>query len=305
MGPTAGLAEHEVLRGYVYPPGRMFLQTDNYAQYGVAWAAVCPMWIGEVTLAFDSMARDRAPKAQTWRELCLAITRQWMPESLRSAGDVAEHRAHTKPAKPAMQRRAQKAKAAAAEAFSTLSSFGDMPPSLTYNGAAIVHDGRVTISKDAVRLILWELWELNFRAEVLVVDRFKGSKKWEEDADNRHARVIRIFPGGTLLPSMLFLSHSESLGSVDPLSEVDTYHTQWMYFWDILADWPEAKGNEIFVKVDGSPHPRFSRAEVENACTLLYCQAFFDLFGRAPSTPRSLPQGPLLQCVSSIYTMPS
>ncbi|KAH7902954.1 hypothetical protein BJ138DRAFT_1021329 [Hygrophoropsis aurantiaca] len=131
-----------------------------------------------------------------------------------------------------------------------------------------------------MRQILWELYELNFRFELLALDHIMAHQQWEDTPVERRELLHSIFPGeeGLVMWSGPVPSEETGLfcGSF----------TQTAPF--LLSTWDGAPA-----RLRDPVEPKDDRnntfwALMEGAA-LFYVQTFFDHFGRPPVVPHTLP----------------
>lgn len=303
-GNLHGRGRDQILRGYVYPPPQLFLQSDNYMEYTLCWAVVREFWFGEITVALSDLTRTRAPKAATWRSLFHTTAVRWMPTAFGPKGTGAKDKKRkSKKGKPSMLRRTEKRNTSVEDSFSFINALTDhLPRAVEYNGAGFIKDEELVADGDIVMLMMWELEELNFRSEVVITDRILAEGQWNRDENERNNLVLRMFPEKRLRPRVPFVSFSESFGAVhseteaQALLETDTFNSRWSPFWVVLKDWKGSERWDIFRQNNGlpivddqPPTDRYSCSVIAEDCAQFYCQAFFDMFGRAPVTPRAFP----------------
>jgi hypothetical protein len=138
----------------------------------------------------------------------------------------------------------------------------------------------------AVQPIFWELYELNFRFELLALDAHL-TRTQNKTPQSRQQLIKKCFPGRSLL--VPDINHS-----MNGLTA-----TNWKYripyllaFWKVLKTWadcPEALKN-IVPKGEGD----YAEEEIltlERQLAQFYTQSFFNTFGRAAVVPHRLNEG--------------
>jgi hypothetical protein len=135
--------------------------------------------------------------------------------------------------------------------------------------------------------VLWELYEIGFRFELLALDKASAAHAWMQDdeAARRDEDIQAIFPGnsGYLVDGLpdknegLVADHWTDRAPF--LQKLDDLILPWV-------GWKEYKA-----KVVPGPLVMTKSADVlalEKALATFYCQQFFDHFGRAAILPRRL-----------------
>jgi hypothetical protein len=137
-----------------------------------------------------------------------------------------------------------------------------------------------------MRLILWELYELNFRYELLALDRVMARALWEESPHTRHDLLYHIFPGeggfvmwSSPLPTDDSGMWARKTGDIFPHVES---------FCELLSCWEDAPP-----RLNAPLHASTFDATIyfgvmQPACNF-YTQCFFDRFGRPPVVPHRFP----------------
>ena len=138
-----------------------------------------------------------------------------------------------------------------------------------------------------MRSLLWELYELNFRYELLALDRAVVPNFWATDEAQltRQNLLYSIFPGesGLLMWSEPLPQEMRDLGLCTSSMEIALPYIN--NFRQLLSVWPRAPARLQ------SPTKLGDRGNNEcfgvflTACEF-YVQTAFDLLGRQPSLPR-------------------
>lgn len=137
-----------------------------------------------------------------------------------------------------------------------------------------------------MRLILWELYELNFRYELLALDRVMARALWEESLHDRRDLLYGIFPEGSG-----FMMWSSPLPEDDAgmwsrqISEIFPYVEN---FRKLLSCWEDAPPR-LSVPLDASTFDATIYFQVMQPACNFYVQCFFDHFGRPPVVPHRFP----------------
>lgn len=152
-----------------------------------------------------------------------------------------------------------------------------------------LRQGQLELPPHILMQVAWDLYEQNFRLELLALDRsiFLRSKMTVDQEAARDILITDIFPDGLFILYQL-PSKDEGLGARDWKSRIVYVEA----FRRLLMDWPASPDTddiallaEVKLAYDGEKRVR----AVECAIFQFYCQTFFDYFGRAPCLPHHLP----------------
>ncbi|KAI5984501.1 hypothetical protein EDD15DRAFT_2375145 [Pisolithus albus] len=133
--------------------------------------------------------------------------------------------------------------------------------------------------------ILWDLYEHNFRFELVALDRVLAPNLWSSQQPDRLDQVRQIFPGDSELTMYdePFPRKNEGLGSVEPQTKLEFVER----LRALVASWP---GFPSDLEQSLLPSASVTRVwAVEKKVALFYVQSFFDCFGRPPIVPRHIP----------------
>lgn len=85
------------------------------------------------------------------------------------------------------------------ETFEFLGDLSDDPPAdLLYAGGYVMRNGELCIERHMLRMAVWELCELNFRSEMVILDQIMASEEWDKDGKGRMAYILQCFPKGQI-----------------------------------------------------------------------------------------------------------
>jgi len=139
--------------------------------------------------------------------------------------------------------------------------------------------------------IVWDLFEHNFRLELLALDRCAMAESWQVpmEAAIRDTLVRGVFPGdGGFLVGIMPTSNQGLAAErwEDHLPFVEKLRK-------LMSDWPGEPAGKLKAigaldSVDFIPTP-YDIEKVQRVIAPLYCQTFFDFFGRAAITPHLIP----------------
>lgn len=154
---------------------------------------------------------------------------------------------------------------------------------------AMLEEGKLSLALHTIRQVVWDLYELNFRLELLALDRsiFPRSKMTGEQVSVRETLMLDIFPDGMLVLHRLPIK-DEGLGAKDWLLRLQYVEA----FRKFIVDWPSSPSGTL-IPISNL----LASANDGEQCLLVaecmlfsfYCQTFFLYFGRAPSIPHHLP----------------
>ncbi|KAH6866009.1 hypothetical protein BKA70DRAFT_1455010 [Coprinopsis sp. MPI-PUGE-AT-0042] len=144
--------------------------------------------------------------------------------------------------------------------------------------------------------VIWELYETNFRFELLFLDRTLASSKWPSTRD--HASVLAAAQRDLEVRSVFARGDDDEIAAGYTLSQIPTRDKGLASF-----SWQERSKSltallHLMKSWDGCPSPLLafkpshgeqSAIDLERQVTQFYCQVFFDTFGRAAICPRRLP----------------
>jgi hypothetical protein len=142
--------------------------------------------------------------------------------------------------------------------------------------------------------VIWELYETNFRFELLFLDRTLAPSQWPSEGDHssvvkaaqRDLEVRKVFAREGDEDASYILSRIPSRDGGLASASWQERNTCFIALHHLMKSW------------EGCPQPlaafmpsskEQSAQDLERMATQFYCQAFFDTFGRAPICPRRLP----------------
>ena len=173
------------------------------------------------------------------------------------------------------------------------------PISLEYQKMP-VYSQNEELSTTVARLLVWDVVEANWRADVILLDRALVPALWDTDPHRRQAQVEIFFPDGAYAPRFPLQDTMVSLGGPSFLgvknhsaheNELMNERIEYLCaFQRLIRVWP---GSHNSAKLQADPDTKDENGLIlmQHACFKFYCQAFFDQFGRAPTVPRYLPDG--------------
>lgn len=155
----------------------------------------------------------------------------------------------------------------------------------------VVDGALVGIGPQAVKEIVWELAELNWRYELLTLDKYAAPHLWmqEDTAGHRISAILSVYS-----PSSSFvLTHSpfptENISICAP-TRAQQLHA-FTALRRLMCEWPGcpvAIQRAVSTYIPSSSDcPESSVVESETMC--FYCQTFYEYFHRPPTIPCQLP----------------
>lgn len=141
------------------------------------------------------------------------------------------------------------------------------------------------VSPSEGRRILWELSELNFRFELMALDKRASGTTSTVDAQSRQDIISRCFPGDVLIVELP--QATKGLASLDWLERLPIL----LILRTLMRDWRGQKPTSLLLP-DKSSLDLYTEYDVhllEDAVARFYTQTFFNFFGRAAVIPTRLP----------------
>jgi len=266
-----------IVKGYRFPDPGLFISTSNKEVYLATWLSSRAAWMSG--MAKDIWPGDDGPThvpAQWWRDFlrrgCFRTVHSPQTPEARQSRSIAT----TGPTKT--QRRNEEVTKIFRRHMDT-----DLREveSVFWKERRLTQGDFAHLDPRVIAEILWDLYEHNWRLELLTLDRTVQPLLWRgEDAYKRDLLLKSLFHNNDYLVSKF------------PTSDCGLASKVWQdrapyikIFREILSTWP------------GLPHGVCSRkltspvevSVVEKALADFYCQTFYDHFGRAPITPHRLP----------------
>jgi hypothetical protein len=142
--------------------------------------------------------------------------------------------------------------------------------------------------------VIWELYETNFRFELLFLDRTLAASHWPSDGDHnsvvaaaqRDLEVRKVFARDGDEEASYILSRIPSRDGGLASPSWKERNVCFIALHHLMKSWEGCPQSLVAF----TPTSREQSAQdLERMTTQFYCQAFFDTFGRAPICPRRLP----------------
>ncbi|KAI0716868.1 hypothetical protein C8Q76DRAFT_581338, partial [Earliella scabrosa] len=260
----SGPPKEQVLRGYWIPEPALIVgprDPRRVERYLMNWLRIRPIWLYLL----------RIPNAGTFR----VAPQSWRSFLNNSSEDPKEH--------------SDTRSSQCAQVITKL--LKDFFPNSSYDLApqapVLWHQYNLThVSDDLAPLILWEMFELGFRYELLAVDQYLRPRRTRQQEAAREDDLSRIFPSHTI-HALSFLPTEQSGGLFAPMHQrrVQSLNA----FREILLYWPGCPPDITNAKpLLGLETPEEIES-VEFALATFYVTNFFNLFARAPLLPHLLP----------------
>ena len=142
---------------------------------------------------------------------------------------------------------------------------------------------------DLIPLILWELFELGFRRELLAMDRHFRPEWTREQEAQREELLSRIFPSQSIYAVVsLPTTHSSGLFAHVPQRRIDALNA----FREVLMRWTGCSETVARTLPLGPNACTKHIEDVEQALAAAYVTQFFLISGRAPLVPHLSPTLP-------------
>ncbi|PPR01992.1 hypothetical protein CVT26_008735 [Gymnopilus dilepis] len=300
-------ADRNLLRGYLFPDPFLFTKGEGSNKgrssiYIVGWLAIRAKWMEWVIDNQDDV--KKYPRPQEWRDALADVAGKMglmalLAKNSSRADPAAKTGSATK--KPNTQPPAKRRKVADDQKLAVDLSGVKGPIDICWNGEDLVSAAALAqelyIVPDAVaREVVWDLYEHNFRLELLALDRCVVSRGAMSELDglDRDDKVRQCFPNDSLV-NLDVPVEDRGLGAGDW-----GHRMQWVEaLRRVLIAWPQCP--EILQTTSAVQHLSTGHivsdekrvCGVERVAYPFYCQTFFNYFGRAPSIPHILPFGNL------------
>ena len=270
--------------GLMYPDPSYInaIQPANCAAAVAAWLSICGARCGQ--MAYPDLQDMPVASSTTWRHF-FGIWRRKptnVPCMEATAVSVDDWRA------------LDAAMAAARSMFGPdmLEMMQDKFSQAFWNGRGfdIIDGAVIAMGSDIYRQIAWELMELNWRYEVMALDRILAPAKWQdqESSDSRVQQVLQVFA-----PSSSFTLLDEPFPTQVPFAAADTVAGRlpaMKALRQLMVSWQGCTGRILFTPLYEPPDAGSPEAALLEEHTMnYYCQTFYDNFRRPPFLPACLP----------------
>jgi hypothetical protein len=299
--PTRVMSRGSTAIGFRFPDPRFLANTKNTAMYTACWLAArgYHMW----TLS-NGQQNPSPVSSQQWRDFMASIKALFGPEFFNQmdvSGEVQTGADVPTLASAVVGKKKNKHKRKHVEhvilAEHPLCS--QRPDKVFWHEQAIQLGSEDELNNqltpEITGEVIWELYELNFRFELLTLDRVAAAGMWcpmgsmnlQEAMALRDLMVRKVFPlergmvGNYVLAK--FPTRDEGLAASkwqDRMPHVLALR-HLMYSW---------KGCPFSIKAASTYMDESRLLKLEEELVNFYSQSFFDHFGRAPITPHRLPR---------------
>lgn len=274
-----------LMRGYAFldPYVLMKKETgDNRIKtYLLLWCSMRSQWYARIT----NYTEDQIfPSPQDWKQFLIDDVAANLQFSSRGAMNSSRVNAMLK----------TRGYASLVEMFGLEMSNFNAGVSVWWRNVVLTKGGtrnvaRIHLSSQIFREVIWDLFESNFKIEVLSLDCsiFPRDRLGEFWSSRRDTMVAACFPRQTFF-NINFPVEDEGLGAAcwqDRVVFLEAFRV-------LLASWPGTEAEvlrnmqPLVEATSNSPGSTQTQVEqVENVALPFYCQVFFDYFGRAPSIP--------------------
>ncbi|KDR74565.1 hypothetical protein GALMADRAFT_141585 [Galerina marginata CBS 339.88] len=273
-----------LVRGYLVLDPFVFanekLWEERMKVFLIGWLAIRAVWIYRTTSRLSK--RDQIPEPQQWKNYLMYCVGPRL-------GFPAEQKNPTKRIKTPAE---------LLDLFRLDLSNISGPVRLVWKRGVIatlqdVQNGNARISLQMTKEIIWDLYDLNFRLEMLALDRcvvpHEGLSEYA--ALERDLMVAACFYGMSFV-RVDIPSTDEGLGAPaweDRMEYVEAFRL-------LLCTWPGSPSGRLrsmsaITRTSSSSFSSTSHqvSAVKGIAYPFYCQTFFEYFGRAPSVPHQLP----------------
>jgi hypothetical protein len=266
--PTASIA-----KGYRFPDPFMFVTatSERRAVFMTNWLSSRAGWIQAVCRGIDpSGGEPPHPSAQSWRD--------WLHQVVNKVHPSLE------PPLPSEITKAKKRKAAASKLFKAQLREQPVVDSVFWREQQIMVGNLESLAPHTTAEILWDLFENNWRLELLALDRIVKPDEWKGHGAFQRDQLIRnVFPDDSYLANGI---PPKNVGLAANLAKDRRPYIE--AFRTIVSSWPIAP-QALSTRCLFEHSPAAEILYIERACILSYCQTFYDHFGRAPITPHRIP----------------
>ncbi|KAF9230367.1 hypothetical protein BU15DRAFT_57318, partial [Melanogaster broomeanus] len=241
------------------PYPRLFLRvtsSDRRTRYLTNWLLIRSAWISRLSVSDPTPVISRC-----WRDFLNDV-----PENLTATTYSSS------------------LKKEAAELFGPQFSairHEDLGPTIGFRDMSLPFANIANIDDVMLGKILWDLWEHNFRFELMALDKHVVPHLWLSQDSVRLDQVLQIFPGdgGQTMCSIPFPVTNEGLASSE-LGEKRHYVEKLRL---LTSSWPNFPTDIADIVLPSSTLDDVW--SIKQKVALFYCQTFFDHFGRPPIVP--------------------
>ena len=259
------------------------IKAERVSKTVISWLFIRSSWLSRTTTN-DADNIVFMPNPQQWRDYMVKVGLSTGLEPPKAKGKNTSRKDQT----------------TGFDQFHAMLGFNGSPMDVYWGGvlvgtAANFVSGKLSLSHGTVREVAWDLFEHNWRLELLSINRVLLPRATMTAAQRteREGLVLEVLPRGLFVmptPSV----KDEGLAArrwEDRMEYVEAFRV-------LLSSWPvpgaEVLGQMLAGRWDTSSNSfrsdRLMVEGVERVAYRLYCQTFFEYTGRAPTIPFSLPR---------------
>ena len=246
----------------------------------VCWMSVRSNWLSR-TVTMDADRPVSMPSPQNWRDFLIGVAIRIGLETQRNSG----------------KGRAGRSDSQAMGQFFEEGTPIKGPVEIRWGNQLVrsaddIRSGSIWIAPAFAKEVVWDLFEHNFRMEVLSLDRILVPRK-HMSAAQRSEREAKV---GDVVPQGLFVLHRPPVKDEGLAGRLWSDRMEYVEaFRVLLSSWPGPQATVLAGMSAGSRDGSAfisdrQRVEgVEAVAYPFYCQTFFEYSGRAPTIPFHLP----------------
>ena len=270
------IKQGHVDRGYRFPEPAILVtpaSPERKKLFIANWLTARPLWISHV----DHNPPQKFPSPQIWRDFLNSIpSEESMTGASSSTGVLTAAATRKRTAKDLFGE----------DLLDVQGATWAIGNTLEWRGQTISVDSLSDPPARLMRLILWELYELNFRYELLALDQVMACTLWKESLEDRRNLLYGIFPedeGFVMWSSPVPEEGGGMWGR--RFKDIFPYVEK---FRELLSCWEGAPAR-LSAPLDASTFDANVYFQVLQPACDFYVQTFFDHFGRPPVVPHRFP----------------
>jgi hypothetical protein len=263
------------MKGYRFPDPGLFISTSLKNVYLATWLSARPAWMWGMAKEISPAGSGpvRVP-SQWWRDF---LRRGCFPTDPSSHALVTSKAKTTKgPSKTELRN-----KDVTRIFCHHMGAELKIVDSVFWRGKQLTQEGIARLDPGVTAEILWDLYEHNWRLELVSLDRVVVlTLWWRGEPQNRDSLIKSLFHNNDYLVSQ-FPTSDQGLAALVWKDRAPYLKI----FREIMSAWPGFPRDAKGLKLTSPGEVAF----VEKLLANFYCQTFFDFSGRAPITPHRLP----------------
>jgi hypothetical protein len=263
-------------RGYRFPEPALLITPSSPERkklFIANWLAARPLWISRV----DHNPPENFPSPQLWREFLNSCPSG--ESSTRASSST------TGPTQAATRKQAAK-DLFGEDLLDAQGTTWAIKDNLEWRNMTISVASLSNPPPRLMRCMLWELYELSFRYELLALDRVMARALWAESLHDRRDLLYGIFPERSFV--MMWSSPLPDDDGGMWSRRIDDSFPYVECFRELLSSWEDAPAR-LSAPLDAKTFDATMYFEVMQPACKFYVQCFFDHFGRPPVVPHRLP----------------